>query len=71
MSLRDVSQFLDELGIDRSHIAINEWVHKVDLQPISTVTADQLGVDENAIHARPQNAKRSGVRTRAKLSLTP
>ena len=49
MSLRDASQFLDELGVDRSHVAIHEWVHKADLQPISTVTADQLAVDEKMI----------------------
>jgi transposase-like protein len=49
MSLRDVSQFLDELGINRSHVAIHNWVHKADLQPASTVTADQLAVDEKVI----------------------
>ena len=49
MSLRDASQFLDELGVDRSHVAIHEWVHKAELQPISTVTADQLAVDEKVI----------------------
>ena len=49
MSLRDASQFLDKLGVDRSHVAIHEWVHKADLQPISTVSADQLAVDEKMI----------------------
>ena len=49
MSLRDASQFLDELGVNRSHVAIHDWVHKADLQPISTVTADQLAVDEKVI----------------------
>jgi transposase-like protein len=49
MSLRDASQFLDELGVDRSHVAIHNWVHKADLQPISTVTADQIAVDEKVI----------------------
>jgi transposase-like protein len=50
MSLRNVSNFLDELGVDRSHVAIHDWVHKADLQPISTVTSDQLAVDEKMIH---------------------
>ena len=50
MSLRDASQFLDELGVQRSHVAVHEWVHKANLQPISTVTADQLAVDEKMIH---------------------
>ena len=49
MSLRDASQFFDELGVNRSHVAIHDWVHKADLQPISTVTADQLAVDEKVI----------------------
>jgi transposase-like protein len=46
ISLRDASQFLDELRVERSHVAIHEWVHKTDLQPLSTVSADQLAVDE-------------------------
>jgi len=50
MSLRDASQFLDELGVQRSHVAIHDWVHKANLQPISTVSADQLAVDEKLIH---------------------
>ena len=49
MSFRYASNFLDELGVDRSHVAIHDWVHKADLQPISTVTADQLAVDEKMI----------------------
>jgi transposase-like protein len=49
MSLRDASQHLDELGVDRSHVAIHKWVHNADLQPLSTVTADQLAVDEKMI----------------------
>ena len=42
MSTRDASQFLDELGAQCSHVAIYNWVHKADLQPVSTVSADQL-----------------------------
>lgn len=55
MSLRDASTFLDELGVDRSHVAIHDWVHEANLQPISMVTADQLAVDEKMIrlHGRP------------------
>ena len=49
MSTRDASQFLEELGVNRSHVAIHNWVHKADLQPVSTVTADQLAVDEKVI----------------------
>ena len=49
MSTRDASQFLDELEVQRSHVAIHNWVHKANLQPISTVSADQLAVDEKVI----------------------
>ena len=55
MSLRDASQFLDELGVQRSHVAVREWVHKAGLQPISTVTADQLAVDERMIRLHGQD----------------
>ena len=49
MSTRDASQFLDELGVQCSHVAIHNWVHKADLRPVSTVSADQLAVDERMI----------------------
>ena len=49
MSTRDASQFLNELGVQRSHVAIHNWIHKADLQPVSTVSADQLAVDEKVI----------------------
>ena len=49
MSLRDASQHLENLGVERSHVAIHDWVHKADLQPISTVTEDQVAVDEKMI----------------------
>jgi transposase-like protein len=37
------------LGVKRSHVTIHNWVHKADLQPISTVTAGQLAIDEKVI----------------------
>ena len=54
MSLREVSKFLEQYGIDRSHVAIHNWVHKADLQPISTVSEDQLAVDEKMIRLHGQ-----------------
>jgi putative transposase len=36
-------------GVQRSHVAIRDWVQKADLQPISTVSADQIAVDEKVI----------------------
>ena len=55
MSTRDASQHLEELGVQRSHVAIRNWVHKANLQPISTVTADQLAVDEKMIRLHGQD----------------
>jgi len=49
MSTRDASQFLGELGVQRSHVTIHNWVHKAELQPISTVSADQIAIDEKVI----------------------
>jgi len=49
ISPQDASNFLDELGVQRSHVAIHDWVHKANLQLISTVTVDQLAVDERMI----------------------
>ena len=49
MSLREVSKYLELFAIKRSHVAIHNWVHKANLQPISTVLADQLAVDETMI----------------------
>ncbi len=54
MSLREVSKFLEQYGIKRSHVAIHNWVHKADLQPISTVSEDQLAVDEKMIRLHGQ-----------------
>jgi len=32
-------------GVHRSHVAIHDGVHKAELHPLSTVTADQRAVD--------------------------
>ena len=49
MSTTDASQFVYKLRVKRSHIAVRNWVHKANLQPISIVSADQLAVDEKVI----------------------
>jgi len=54
MSLREVSKHLELFGIKRSHVAIHNWVHKADLQPISTVSEDQLAVEEKMIRLHGQ-----------------
>ena len=55
MSTKNKSQFLDELGVQRSHVAIHNWVHTANLQPISTVSADQLAVDEKVIRSNGED----------------
>jgi len=35
-------------------VAIHDWVHKAELQPLSTVTADQRAVDEKMIRLHAQ-----------------
>jgi transposase-like protein len=54
ISLQEVSKFLEEYVIDRSHVAIHDWVDKADLQPLSTVSGDQLAVDETMIRLNGQ-----------------
>ena len=61
MSLRDTSQFLGELGVQRSHVAVHSWVHKAELQLASSVTADQLAVDEKLIRLHGQECWLSGA----------
>ena len=53
-SLREVSKHLELLGVKRSHVAIHNWVHKADLQPISTGSEDLLAVDEKLIRLHGQ-----------------
>ena len=54
MSLCEVSNYIELFGIDRSHVAIHNWVRKADRQPISTVSEDQLAVDEKMIRLHGQ-----------------
>ena len=49
ISFLNASQHLESLGVYRGHVAIHEWVHKAELQPVSTVTEDQIAVDEKMI----------------------
>jgi transposase-like protein len=42
------------LGINRSHVAIHNWVHRADLQPATAVTANHLAVDEKMIRLHGQ-----------------
>ncbi len=46
ISLKYCSKFFDSLGVSRSRVAVHNWVHSADLQPLSSVTADQLALDK-------------------------
>lgn len=54
MSLREVSKNFWRFGIDRSHVAVHNWIHKAGLQPLSTVSEGQLAVDEKMIRFHGQ-----------------
>ncbi len=54
MSLREVSKHVELFGISWSHVAVHNWVYKADLQPISTISVDQLAVDEKMIRLHGQ-----------------
>jgi putative transposase len=61
MSLPDTGQLLGELGVQRSHVAVHNWVHKAELQPISTLSADQFAVDEKMIRLHGKEFRLSGA----------
>jgi transposase-like protein len=46
MSMRDASQFSERWKSNGVMLAIHHLVHKAHLQPVSTESTDQLGVDE-------------------------
>jgi len=49
VSLREVSKYIDKYGIDRSHVAIHNWVQKADLQPADGESPDRIAVDQKPI----------------------
>lgn len=42
------------MGVEWNHVAVHDWVYKADIQPTSTVIADQLAVDEKMIRLHGQ-----------------
>ena len=61
MSLREVSKNIELFGTNRSHVAVHNWVHKADLQPISTVSEGQPAVDEKMIRLHGQQFRLYGA----------
>jgi transposase-like protein len=54
LSLSNTKQYLEKLGVERSRTAIHDWVRKVDLQPDSDVSPNQIAVDETVIRVNGQ-----------------
>jgi putative transposase len=40
---------LEELGVERSRVAVHNWVQKAGLQPVSGESQDRIAVDQKAI----------------------
>jgi len=49
LSLANTVLLLEESGVDRSRVAIHNWVQKADLQPASGHEPDRVAVDQKAI----------------------
>jgi len=54
LSLSNIKQRLEKLGVERSRTAIHDWVRKADLQPDTDVVPDQIAVDETLIRVNGQ-----------------
>jgi len=51
LSLSNIKQHLERLGIERSRTAIYNWVQKTDAQPTSDTAPDHTAVDETVSHS--------------------
>lgn len=49
VSLSNIRQHLETLGVKRSRTAIHNWVQKTDLQPTGTKVSNYVAVDETVI----------------------
>ena len=49
LSLSNTIILLDEFGVDRSRVAVHNWVQKTDLQPADGESPDRVAVDQKAI----------------------
>ena len=50
LSLSNTVTLLEDLGVERSRVAIHNWVQKADLQPAGAESPDRVAVDQKAIH---------------------
>ena len=49
LSLSNIKQYLERLGVKRSRTVIHNWVQRADLQPTSDGAPNQIAVDETVI----------------------
>ena len=54
LSLSNTVVLLDDLGVDRSRVAVHNWVQKADLQPAGGQDPDRVAVDQKAIRINDQ-----------------
>jgi len=52
---------LEELGVERSRKAIDDWVQKADLQPAESRTPNHIAVDETVIRTNNQALLKSSI----------
>ncbi len=49
LSLSNTVSILEEVGVERSHKAIHDWVQKADLQPTDGRSPNHVALDETVI----------------------
>jgi len=49
LSLSNTVTLLEDLGVERSRVAVHNWVQKADLQPAGGESPDRVAVDQKAI----------------------
>jgi len=49
LSLSNTVMILEYLGVNRSRVAVHNWVQKADLQPAAGESPDRVAVDQKAI----------------------
>ena len=49
LSLSNTIILFDDLGVDRSRVAVHNWVQKTELQPAAGESPDRVAVDQKAI----------------------
>ncbi|SFP87677.1 hypothetical protein SAMN05216277_1111, partial [Halolamina pelagica] len=49
LSLSNTVTLLEDLGVERSRVAVHNWVQKADLQPAAGERPDRVAVDQKSI----------------------